>query len=331
MIRLHLRTPSRLHFGLLSWGPGSPRQFGGVGLMIDAPGLELMAEPADVWRAEGPLAERVLDMAKRVAGRLASRGLPVGPVRLEVRRAPPEHLGLGVGTQLGLGVARLLSALAGFPDPTAIDLAGLTGRGLRSGIGLHGFALGGLIVDGGRRGSEGIPPLLARVEFPDDWSALVVIPRPEPGLHGTGEVRAFADLPPSPDALTDRLCRLVLLGLLPAAIERDLVRFGEALDELQHRIGQGFAPAQGGIFARPDLGTIAAILRSEGLRGVGQSSWGPTLYGFTNSPEKRQSAILARIHERTGLPLGSAFWTTASRRGASLTIEPDESETRASG
>src|SRR4051794_19352028 len=51
MTGLRLQTPSRLHFGLLSWGSESSRQFGGVGLMIDAPGLEIHAEPAGSWRA----------------------------------------------------------------------------------------------------------------------------------------------------------------------------------------------------------------------------------------------------------------------------------------
>src|SRR4051812_24195777 len=115
MIRLRLRTPSRLHFGLLSWGTGSPRQFGGGGLMIDLPGLELIAEPAPDWQAEGPMAARVLGIARNIANRLTVIGYAAEPARLVVRQAPPEHVGLGVGTQLGLGVARLLAGLAGCP------------------------------------------------------------------------------------------------------------------------------------------------------------------------------------------------------------------------
>ncbi len=318
MTRINIRTPSRLHFGLLSWGSKAPRQFGGVGLMVDAPGLELLAGPAETWRAEGPLAGRALEVAEQVAGRLANRGISVGPVSLEIRKAPPEHVGLGVGTQLGLGVARLLCELAGLAEPSVEELAGLTGRGLRSGIGLHGFAHGGLIVDGGRRGSEGIPPLLARLEFPTDWSILLVIPRREPGLHGTGEIQAFAELPPSPVALTDRLCRLVLLGLLPAVVEHDLPRFGEALEEIQRRVGQGFAPAQGGVFARPELEAIAETLRSEGLHGVGQSSWGPTLYGFSDAPAEARLDLLNRLKTRFHFGPDEVFWTSASTRGASL-------------
>jgi beta-ribofuranosylaminobenzene 5'-phosphate synthase len=57
--RLHVRTPSRLHFGLLGWGPEVAREFGGIGLMIDSPGIDLIAEPAEHWVAEGHLASRV--------------------------------------------------------------------------------------------------------------------------------------------------------------------------------------------------------------------------------------------------------------------------------
>ena len=118
-------------------------------------------------------------------------------------------------------------------DISVEELARLSGRGRRSGIGLHGFEHGGLIVDGGRRNETDIPPLLARLPFPEDWSILVVRPPGESGLHGPDENRAFADLPPITQDVTDSLCRLVLLEILPAVVERDLAAFGAALSELQ--------------------------------------------------------------------------------------------------
>ncbi|WP_435016483.1 beta-ribofuranosylaminobenzene 5'-phosphate synthase family protein [Tundrisphaera sp. TA3] len=323
MTRLTLHAPSRLHFGLLAWGPDAPRQFGGVGLMVAEPGLELVATPAPAWSSSGPLSGRILETAARVSGLLQARGMEAPPLDLAVRGVAREHVGLGLGTQVGLGVARLICRAAGWADPPAEELARLAGRGLRSGIGLHGFAQGGLIVDGGRRSSEGIPPLLARLEFPADWLVLLVVPRHAAGLHGEGERRAFADLPPFPESLTDRLCRLVLLGMLPAVVERDLDAFGAALDELQRRVGEGFAPAQGGIYARPEAAPILDHLRAEGLRGVGQSSWGPTLYGFADAPsEADRAAILARLRDRFRLAADEAFWTHASTRGAEVADEP---------
>lgn len=320
MPRLVLRTPSRLHFGLLSWGDHAPRQFGGVGLMIRDPSLALVAEPSATWQAEGPLAARVLAAAERVAGQLATQGVAVGPLRFLVEDAPPEHVGLGVGTQVGMAVARLTTEFAGRGDVSAPELALLAGRGFRSGIGLHGFARGGLIVDGGRGRGEQAPtaPLLARLEFPADWSILIMIPPGSTGLHGTPEVQAFRQIPALPDSSVDRLCRLVLLDLLPAVAERNLDGFGAALTEIQLRVGQGFAAAQGGVFARPDLRELVSFLQSEGLAGVGQSSWGPTIYGFFLGSTNQRAAILMRVLARTGWPTGSAFWTEASPSGASV-------------
>src|SRR3954469_25466101 len=105
MTRLRVQTPSRLHFGLLGWGPRAPRQFGGVGLMIEKPGLEVLIENAPSWEATGPLAERSLDVALAIAKRLGERGCPVGPFRLTNINIPDAHVGLGVGTQLSLALA----------------------------------------------------------------------------------------------------------------------------------------------------------------------------------------------------------------------------------
>jgi beta-ribofuranosylaminobenzene 5'-phosphate synthase len=321
MTRLQIRTPSRLHFGLLSWGPQSPRQFGGVGLMIEAPGLELTAEPADRWSAEGPLAERAIQIAGRVVPRLTNAGMTVPPLRLRIEHAPEEHIGLGVGSQLSLAMARLLTTHAGLLDAPLDLLARLTGRGLRSGIGLHGFAHGGLIVDGGRGSSDVLPPLLVQRTFPADWAVLIVIPEHAQGLHGNEEVQAFAQLPPIPEPVSDRLCRLVLLGLLPALAEQDLPAFGAALTELQRHVGRCFAPAQGGIYARPESEAIVAFLGDQGLHGAGQSSWGPVLYAFSADSEPRRWQIAAALRQRFRLSEEAVFWTSASPHGASMARE----------
>jgi beta-RFAP synthase len=323
MSRLRLRTPSRLHFGLLAWGPQSPRQFGGVGLMIDEPCLELTAEAAESMQTEGQLAQRALVIAERVAARLMAQGVHLVPSRIHIGRAPAEHNGLGVGTQLSLAVTRAMFAVSGLPEPSIAELARLTGRGRRSGIGLHGFVHGGLIVDGGHGDQVRLPPLLSRLDFPPDWGVLVLQPPRVTGIHGLDELRAFAHLPPIDERITDRLCRLVLLGLMPAVLDRDLASFGAALTELQLQVGQCFATVQGGIFARPELEPIAAEMNDEGLHGVGQSSWGPTLYGFSDKSPEQCRLIRERIRSRFGLQEDAIFWTQANRAGCWLGEDQD--------
>ena len=109
---IRVRTPSRLHFGLLSlptedFAPAR-RCFGGVGLMIDNPGVDIRVEPADKFSATGPLAERALKFARTYCERTGI----TGAFRVYVESAAPEHMGLGTGTQLGLAVAWAIAHLS---------------------------------------------------------------------------------------------------------------------------------------------------------------------------------------------------------------------------
>jgi predicted sugar kinase len=119
---------------------------------------------------------------------------------------------------------------------------------------------------------------------------LLVRPRAACGLSGAAELAAFAELAPMPAATTDRLCRIVLLELLPAILEGDGPRCGEALYAFGYAVGEYFAPAQHGIYADPRMARLVEHLRQSGIRGVGQSSWGPTL--FVLCPDETQAASL---------------------------------------
>jgi len=304
-----------LHFGLLGWSPQATRQFGGVGLMVESPGIELCAEPAPAWTVEGPLAPRVRQVVDHLRGQQLEAGIVLRPARIRVHSAPVEHVGLGVGTQLSLAATRVVLNLAGVTDPSVELLARLTGRGARSGIGLHGFCRGGLIVDGGRKREAGIPPLLCRLPFPEDWSVFIVQPPGASGLHGPDEVRAFAALPPIAPEVTSSLCRLVLLGILPAVLEHDLPAFGAAVTELQAQVGACFAPVQGGPYAAPQASAILAELTGLGFVGIGQSSWGPTLFGFASASQLDLGMAVERIRQRFGLDESAVFCTRADNQG----------------
>jgi beta-RFAP synthase len=299
-----VRTASRLHFGLLSLAPeggtwpdlhGEPlpaRRFGGVGLMVERPGLAVRAEPAAAWSAEGPLADRALAFARRLLESYRVEGAgELAPQRLVVEQAAPEHSGLGTGTQLALAVGRLLSSAWGRAAPAAA-LARRVGRGERSALGIHGFERGGFLVESGQGRAQGLAPLAARVNFPDEWRVVLGRPAQPPGLHGLEEREAFARLGDWPLARTEALCRLVLLGLLPALRECDLAAFGAALFDFNARVGEAFAPAQGGLYAGPRVAELVEFVRRQGVAGVGQSSWGPVVFAVVGDEDR--AADLAR-------------------------------------
>ena len=67
---------------------------------------------------------------------------------------------------------------------SAVRLAELVGRGERSAIGTHGFAQGGLLVEGGKAAGESVSPLVSRLELPADWALVLLIDRGQRGLSG---------------------------------------------------------------------------------------------------------------------------------------------------
>lgn len=305
---MRIRTGSRLHFGLLGlaaescWPDieGKPtlpaRNFGGLGLMLTEPTLEVRVRPATTWQVQGPLAARALRIAERLLQNVPELSIP--PHEITIETAPPEHVGLGVGTQLALAVGQALVKSASGRTLPVEELAVRLGRGLRSGIGVHGFAQGGLILDGGKAQESGVAPLLWRRSLPESWRVLLVIPHSDAGLHGTAEAEAFRMATRAGTlAITGDLCRLILLGLLPALEEGDLRRFGRMLHEFNARSGLLYAPVQQGIYPRPATAQLIAWIRGLGIEGVGQSSWGPTVFCLVGD-EAEAAWLKCRLQER---------------------------------
>ena len=315
--RVHVFAPSRLHFGLLSPGWGD-RRFGGVGAMVDAPGLRLTLRSSSSRVADGPLARRAMHFASRWAETV---GQPVA-CHLEVESAPPEHVGLGVGTQLGLAVAAGLNAFYGLPSASALELACSVGRGDRSAVGAHGFVMGGLIVEQGKLAHEPISPLDCRIDLPADWRFLLVRPEGLHGLSGAEEACAFPDATQELRGVCDELRGLASEQLIPAAATGDFEAFASCLFEYGYRAGLCFAGRQGGAYNGPVLSNLVECIRSVGGVGVGQTSWGPTL--FVVCPDRASAeALEARIAASWKEP--SLVFTTAApwNRPAAIHVVDD--------
>lgn len=309
---VHIVAPSRLHFGMFSFGRAGVRQFGGVGAAIDAPALRLTIAPHDRLEAAGPRAARALEFARRA---IAFWRLPDEPrCRIEIEAAPPEHAGMGSGTQLALAVAAGLNAFLDRPPLPAEDLARAVGRGARSAVGLHGFARGGLLVEAGKSRPDEVSPLVARVELPSAWRFVLVVPRRAAGLSGEAERRAFERLPPVPADVTDRLAGEALLDLLPAAVAGDFAAFAVSLHRFNRLAGECFSAAQGGPFLRADL---VDLLRGWGVRGVGQSSWGPTVFALQPDRESAEQ-LVARLRNEPTAADCDFFVAAPDNRGARI-------------
>jgi beta-ribofuranosylaminobenzene 5'-phosphate synthase len=314
-------APSRLHFGLFrppsELDDSSARHFGGVGLMIDKPGVQICLTPAKVWSATGPLSGRALAFAQEFYRN--SSDLSQEAFHIAVESSAPEHAGLGTGTQLGLAVATALALTSGKPECDAATLARRIGRGQRSGIGIHGFRHGGFLVDGGKKAATCLAPLIVRHDFPAEWGILLILPGDIQGIHGPQEREAFAHLAQAKksDKETAFLCRLVLLGMLPALLERDLPSFGEALFEFNCRAGEMFKQWQGGVYSSAKTAAIVNFIRKNGVAGVGQSSWGPTVFAIHEAERARELAKLVR--KEFALASDEVLLCQATANGAMIT------------
>ncbi|HTU87623.1 MAG TPA: hypothetical protein VMF57_18740 [Solirubrobacteraceae bacterium] len=282
MTEIVVSAPARLHFGMLDPAGIGPRRYGGFGVGVESPRIVVgvRRRPDGEVVASGLQAERATEFARRAR---ASFGFTDG-AEVNVYEAIPPHSGLGSGTKLGLAIARGLAELAGVSAGPE-RLAAASGRGERSSVGSWTFAAPGLVVEAGVREGDTISPLVARHAMPDRWRCVLALPLGIEGLSGDSEKRFFGRLGSEGNAIEPRVSRLLLTDLLPGLLAADLDEFGVALTQIQREIGAMFAPQQGGVF-HPRAAPLVDALVALGVGAVGQSSWGPSVYGIVDSPER---------------------------------------------
>ena len=286
--------------------------------MVADPGIRLRVRPAPLLGATGPLADRALDFVRRTAAAMKLPSLP--QCHLHIESAPREHIGLGTGTQLGMAVATAIHILAGEPLGLPGELAATVGRGQRSAIGSHGFAVGGLLVEAGKRQAEAVSPLVARMELPAEWRVLLLLPRRTTGLHGDAERQAFARLPAVPSETTAALCTEALLNLLPAAADADFAAFSASLYRFGQTAGSCFASQQEGTFFDRHAAALAKRLRDLGIEGVGQSSWGPSIFAIVPNETAGQD-LVANLHDEADANDYDCMLTACENQGARVEVE----------
>jgi beta-ribofuranosylaminobenzene 5'-phosphate synthase len=317
-MRIYIKTPARLQMGLIDLNGDLGRIFGGLGVGIDYPNVVLEAEEANGFSVVGEQTELVRVLAKRF-----SETYKVQPrAHLLVRQTIPEHVGLGSGTQLALAVAVALAKLSKIESSTQ-ELASVMERMQRTGVGTTIFERGGFVVDGGKPLKNGSatksPPLIFDRPFPADWYFVVAIPRGAEGLANDAEKTAFNRLPRMPAEDVGRICRLIMMKLVPSLVEHEIEDFGEALTEIQVTIGDYFAQVQGGRYSSPATADTIKFMQQIGACGVGQSSWGPTCYGLFRKDDAEEAKFRVQAFLKNGVG-GQAFKAEANNRGAYIRL-----------
>ncbi len=338
MLRVRVESTARLHFGLIDLHGGLGRKFGSIGIALERPRVIVEAMPATRLVVEGADKERGEEIARQFYAHYApvlrpepsSRNSRPGrhnetpQAHLRVIEAIPPHVGLGSGTQLALAIGTALARLHGLPVDIP-ELAAVMKRGRRSGIGIGVFQQGGFLIDGGHKTGDPEtvnPPISFHHPFPSDWLFVIAIPEVTQGLSGEREEHAFADLPlPSPETV-GKICRLLVMKMLPSLVERDIEDLGAALTEVQRLVGDNFAPAQAGRYANYRSAELVAYMLAQGAAGAGQSSWGPTVYGLVQG-EEAALVLERKVREfLQGKSRATVFHAHAANHGARVTVTP---------
>ncbi len=284
--KVSVTAPARLHMGFIDLSGSLGRHFGSIGVALNEINTRLTITAAEQRCIIGPSAQR----AEKCLTLLCDALNVSDQLHIDIETAIPEHVGLGSGTQMSLAIGAGLNAYYGL-DLNIRDIAALTYRGRRSGIGIGVFEQGGLVVDGGRGENTITPPVLSRLPVPDDWRFILVFDERGQGLHGQQEIQAFAALPPFSQLEAARLCYLLLMQGLPALAEYDLKQFGDVISQLQKSVGEHFAIAQGGVFASPEVADAMRWFEQQGAFAIGQTSWGPTGFCAVANQDLAESLV----------------------------------------
>ena len=314
-MKVRIRTPSRIHITLIDLNGALGRVDGGVGLALEEPFIEIIAEADESGgvAVEGSKNKRFRDVAERVASVFNSGG-----IKLRVLHEYEPHVGLGSGTQISLAVAKAYAELYGI-EKSVNELAYTVGRGGTSGIGVAAFSVGGFVVDGGHSRKEkrdflpssaskaSPPPLISRLDFPE-WKIFLAVPGKK-GFYGHKEVNLFQENCPIPLEEVRELSHLILMRLLPSVVEEDIRAFGDALWRIQHL---GFKRIEVDQYGDK----IWSVMRNarDVFPAVGMSSTGPTIYCITDSGRKGDLESILKEAEMDFV----VFETLARNRGADV-------------
>ncbi len=318
MHKITISAPARLHLGFVGLQDHTASEFGALGLAIDRPQTVVEACRHASWKVSG----LVQDKVERIRQRLAAAMVLDVPLHLNVVESIPEHIGLGSGTQLAMALATACTGINGLSIKSE-ELSGLLGRGTRSGIGTAAFTKGGFLVDCHATSPNQARAISKRIEFPHEWRFILVYDDGYQGIHDQSELDAFKNLGALSHERSADLHALLMTQVLPALEARDIASFGQAITAIQYKVGDFFAPVQGGRFLSVRVADVLDYALRNGAAGIGQSSWGPTGFILVES-ESAARVLQNRLQDCIGDHEIHLQALRARNTGASVRIENND-------
>ncbi len=233
------------------------------------------------------------------------------------------HVGLGTRTRLSLMLLEALRALHAL-NPDIFPYLRKLNIGNFSAVGIYTFLYGGLVVDSGVvEAFKDIPDLLIRLDFPKDWKIVLALPEGVSGLTEVEERPAMSKPEHHPE---QKILYGSLLSLIHSIKKKDFTLFTNSVERIQQLTGKYFSKYQGDIYCCEVSKLLAEKLKNLGAGGVGQSSWGPLIYGFIDNRLLADKVIkeLRKYMDELGIE-GEAWVTQVRNQGVDMSFSSQPS------
>ncbi|MGC9149192.1 MAG: beta-ribofuranosylaminobenzene 5'-phosphate synthase family protein [Sulfolobales archaeon] len=304
MKKCRIRSVSRLHITLIDLNAGWGIIDGGAGLILNEPFFEVEIYENSLLNTDRIMMldnnEEILNVSirciQRIKNYVENRSNTHSHYVVNLIKTYSPHIGLGATTQLCMSLATGIWILEYGEEPDHALIARIIGRGGTSGVGVHGFALGGFIIDGGHLkdiekrdflpsdySTSPPPPLLIREEIPETWRFILIRPKIiNKRFFGSKELEVFRNNTPLNIIDVYEVSYHVFMGLLNGIKRRDIDRFRRHLRRIQDI---GFKSIEWRI-QNDEVRRLAKYLDKIGI-GFGLSSMGPTVFIPIESDEEQ--------------------------------------------
>ncbi|KLN62172.1 hypothetical protein WH96_01155 [Kiloniella spongiae] len=283
-------APSRVHVSLIDLGDATQRKYGGIGFALNSPCTEVeISHRRDGISFQG--FEYLDNFQKQDLNTLVEKfaiDQQLAGFNIKFCSAPVPHSGFGSFTSLALCIGLLINKFFSL-NLEIEELQKLTGRGGTSGVGIHSFFSGGVVVDAGQKrttdstfspssfSKKALPSLKVQtILAPSSWRVALLIPAQGECIYGEYEKNFFEKNTPIPKGDVLDVMASVYHGLIPAIINRDIDTFKEALTTISTT---GFKRRE--IVNQPNqVGLLIKKLNQIDGVASGMSSMGPLIYAI---------------------------------------------------
>ena len=292
-------APTRLHLGLIDCSDATARRFGGVGIALSEPNVQVHVSISSMPRSEVVGLEPDEDLAHAVRAAVISVTRDNPTVLIEFKQLPLRHVGLGTGTAARIAAVVGAAQVAGLDLPVS-EMARTCQRGGTSGIGVNAVVAGGVIFDGGRVVEEDepflpsryatpsrVPPVVTRLALPPQWTVSLLCPLGK-ATAGEDEHLFFLRELPVPELESLQTLSYAYHGIAPALLEGDLHAFACALRQI-HSVGLKKREL---VRQSDEVRNLLSRLQADDAVGAGMSSLGPLIYVVTEKCDHAANAYV---------------------------------------